>query len=72
MNLYSLFHELRYLVSWRPLDGHHWSVLFQEDRDQLYGIRNRTNHVNNATPYSPAGQAITAGYRRVGTIKRRV
>ena len=52
-SVFSFSHELRYF--WTV--GDRWSgtsgiYYFQEDRDQLYGIRNRTRRVNEATPYS--------------------
>ena len=60
-SVFSFSHELRYFWSagdrWTGTTGLYY---FQEDRDQLYGIRNRTNRVNEATPYSPLIQAITA------------
>ena len=60
-SVFSFSHELRYFWSagdrWTGTTGLYY---FQEDRDQLYGIRNRTNRVNVATPYSEEIQAITA------------
>ena len=60
-SVFSFSHELRYFLSacdrWTCTTGLYY---FQEDRDQLYGIRNRTNRVNVATPYSEEIQAITA------------
>ena len=52
-SVFSFSHELRYFWSagdrWTGTTGLYY---FQEDRDQLYGIRNRTNRIVNATPYS--------------------
>ena len=60
-SVFSMSHELRYFWSagdrWTGTSGLYY---FQEDRDQLYGIRNRTRRVNEATPYSPLIQAITS------------
>ena len=60
-SVFSFSHELRYFWSagdrWTGTSGLYY---FQEDRDQLYGIRNRTKRVTQATPYSPLIQAIFA------------
>jgi outer membrane receptor protein involved in Fe transport len=60
-SVFSFSHELRYFWAagdrWTGTSGLYY---FQEDRDQLYGIRNRTKRVTEATPYSPLIQAIFA------------
>ncbi len=59
-SVFSLSHELRFFWSagdrWTGTSGLYY---FQEDRDQLYGLRNRIPQVNNPTPYSPLVDAIT-------------